>query len=86
MGKKRRRGYAVINRNNEERNSLRYAAAAAAKDGTCRRHPGLHHIGVLHRLPVACPPPFRERGHEEFIFHGPSRGGCSAQLNTAAPG
>ena len=45
------------------------AAAAAANGERFRRHPGasvLHHIVCIpHRLPFACPPPLRERGHGE---------------------
>ena len=43
-------------------------AVATAKDGRLRRQPGaslLHHICTPHRLPVACPPPLRERGDGE---------------------
>ena len=46
-------------------------------------HPGafrLHHICVLHRLPVACPPPLRERRIGESVFRGPSWEGCLAPL------
>ena len=90
MGKRRRRVYLVINRDKEERNGLRQAAAAvAAKDGRCRRHPGaslLHHICDPHRLSVACPPSLHESGHGESVFYGSAREGCLAQLATAAPG
>ena len=74
MGKRKRRVYLVINKGTRKNETAWQPAAASAvevsvaKDGRFRRHPGaslLHHICIPHRLPVACPPPLRERGHGE---------------------
>ena len=77
-GQKKRRVYLVITMGTRKDETAWQPAAAAsaslavavaaAKDGNFRRHPGaclLHHICIPHRLPVACPPPPRERGHGE---------------------